>query len=318
MPSNFGYTSAAPDPILTDFAVQYGTGGGFIADKVAPVVMMADPYFKIPTYKNAAINDDIVAAIGPRDSANEISRYAPTFAASTSKRYALKHGITRDIKLAAPTSPLGSEQVTVEELTGKLRLGAEKRIKTLLDNAGTAASAPSVKWDASSGVIIIEKAIDDAREAFVKKCGFEANAIVIPSEVAKAMKRDATIRDLRKYTDPSLLVNGDLPANLWGLEVVIPGALANTAAPGVTQSISRVWLTDTVYLLHLNPSITGNGQAMTAAAQFRYANWGSAFQAFVWDDPDLSVKVTWVAVEVHQVEALVCTDAVYRIPDVLT
>lgn len=318
MGSNFGHTSVAPDPILTDFAVQYGAGGGFIADKVAPIVMMADPNFNIPTYKNAAINDDIVAAIGPRDSANEISRYAPTFVASASKRYALKHGITREVKLAAPMSPLGNEQATVEELTGKLRLGAEKRIKTLLDAAGTAASAPSVKWDATSGTIVIEKAFDTAREAFVKLCGFEANAVVIPSEVAKAMKRDTTIRDLRKYTDPSLVVNGDLPERLWGLEVIIPGALNNTAAPGLTQSISRVWSTDTVYLLHLNPSISGNGAAMTAAAQFRYANWGSAFQSYIWDDPDLSVKVTWVAVEVHQVEALVCGDAVYRIPDVLT
>lgn len=318
MANNFGSTSVAPDPILTDFAVQYGTGGGFVADIIAPAVPMADPYFKIPTYKNAAIDDDIVAAIGPRDSANEISRYAPTFVASASKRYALKHGITREVNLAAPASPLGNEQITVEELTGKLKLGAEKRLKALLDAAGTAASAPSVKWDATSGTIVIEKAFDNAREAFVKLCGIEANTVVIPSEVAKAMKRDATIRDLRKYTDPSLVVNGDLPSTLWGLNVVIPGALANTAAAGLAQSVSRVWLTDTVYLLHVNPSIVGNGQVMTAAAQFRYSNWGTPFQSYMWEDPDLSVKVTWVAVEVHQVEAIVCGDAVYRIPDVLT
>jgi len=317
MSQNFFYKNATPDPILTNFAVQYGTGGGFVADRICPVVNVANPNFKVPTYKTGAIDDDITAKLGPRDGASEISRYAPSFAASSANRYALKAGITREVELAG-ANPLGSEQATTAEITGKLRLGVEKRIKTLLDNAGTAGSAPSVKWDATSGTIIIEKAIDLAREAFLLKCGYEANVMLVPPDVAKAMKRDSTIRDLRKYTDPSLIVNGDLPNTLWGLEVVIPGSLVNSANPGAAQSIARVWSADTVYLLHVNPSMAGNLNVMSAAAQFRWGQWGAPYAAYSWPDADPTVKVTWVGVELYQTEALCCTDAVYRIPDVLT
>lgn len=315
MSQNFFYKDAKPDPILTSFAVQYGTGGGFVADIVAPVVNVASPNFKVPTYKVGAIDDDIATKLGPRDGASEISRYAPTFAQSAANRYALKAAITREIQLAG-MGPLGSEQATTAEVTGKLRLGVEKRLKTLLDSAGTAASAPSPKWDAASATI--EKNLDAAREAFLLKSGFEANVALIPPDVAKAMKRDSTIRDLRKYTDPSLLVNGDLPPVLFGLNVVIPGALQNTANPGAAQSVARIWNADTVYLLYVDRAISGNGAAMTAAAQFRWGEWGPPYAAYQWADPDPTVKVTWVGVELYQVEALVCGDAVYRIPDVLT
>jgi hypothetical protein len=314
---NFYYKDQDPNYALMGLYVQYGTGGGFAGDVLAPVVNVASPNFKVPTYKAAKLDDDINAALAPRDGANEISSYLPTFSDKSAKRYGLKAGITREVQLAG-SSPLSSIEAVGADLVGKLRLGSEKRIKALLDGNGNAASAPSVKWDATSGTIIIEKNIDNAREAFVKKTGFEANKIVIPSMVAKPMKRDATIRELRKYTDPSLIVNGDLPSTLWGLDVIIPGALQNTANPGATQVVDRVWNTDTVYLLYVDPSIGASGATMTALAQFRWGQWGMPFGAYSWADPDPTVKVNWVAAEVFQTEAVVCADAIYRIPDVLT
>ncbi len=315
MAQNFYYKDQDPNYALMGLFVQYGTGGGFAADRLAPVVNLKAPNFKLATYKTGKIDDDINAALGPRDGANEISAYLPSFADKSAKRYGLMAGITREVELAG-ANPLSQVEAVGAELVSKLRLGAEKRLKTLLDSAGTAGSAPSPKWDAANA--LIEKDIDTAREAFVKKCGFEPNTIVLPPDVAKWVKRDPLIRALRQYTEPGLLVGGDLPANIWGLNVVIPGALQNTANAGAAQTVARVWDAKTCYLLYVDPNLAATGAAMTAAGQFRWGQWGMPFAAYSWPDPNPTVKVTWVAAEVYQTEALVCTDAVYRLPTVIS
>ena len=316
MPQNFIYRDQDPNYALMGAYVQYGAGGPPSADRVAPVVNVTSPNVKVATYKTAKLDDHTATALGPRDGANEVTNYAPTFADKAVKRYGLKAGVTREVQLS--NGPLGNLQATGDLLVSQLRLGIEKSVKTLLDGNGNAASAPTVKWDATSGTIKIEKDVDDAREAFLKKCGYEANLMVVPPHISKVMKRDSTIRDLRKYTDPSLIVNGDLPSSLWGLNIVIPGALNNTANPGAAQSVARVWADNTVYLLYVDPSMAQSGAVMTAVAQFRYSQWGYPFGIYTWADPDPTVKVTWIAAEVCQVASVVCADAIYRIPTVLT
>lgn len=312
----YTFKDVAPDPILTGFAVEFGHGGGFIADDVAPQVPVEGPTFKVPTYKNNRVDDDVLAAVGPNDSANEVVRYKPTFSAATALRYALRTRITREVRLAPGVNPLANAQNATLDLTAKLRLGVEKRVKTLLDNA-TGTATPTTKWDAASGMTI-EKDVDVRREAFAKASGYEATHIVIPPDVAKVMKRDSTIRDLQKYTNPDLLIGGDLPPTLWGLRVIIPGAFVNSANPGLSQNIARVWSTDNVYLVYVDPSFSGTGLGMTALGQFRWMEWGTPFAAYTWPDPDKSVKADHVAVEVYQTEVKVCDAAIQRLTDVLT
>ena len=316
MAQNFTYGNQDPNYALMPSYVGYGAGGPPSADRIAPLANVTNPNFKIATYKTGKIDDHTATPLGPRDGANEVTQYAPSFVDKSVKRYGLKAGITRESNLAGGL--LGSLQSAGDLLVSQLRLGIEKNVKYLLDNNGTAASAPSVKWDATSGTIIIEKNVDDAREAFLKKCGYEANLLVVPAHISKVMKRDATIRDLRKYTDPNLIVNGDLPSTLWGMNVAIPGALHNTANPGAAQTVARVWADNTVYLLYVDPSMAQSGEVMTAVAQYRWQQWGYPFAIYTWADPDPTVKVTWTAAEVCQVSAVVCADAIYRIPTVLT
>lgn len=314
MPSN--YKDIAPDPILTQFAVQAGTGGAFVADVVAPVVTMSAPAFKIPTFKQNKLDDEALQYVGPGDSANEVTRDKPTFVAAATHRYALKEKVTREIALAPGANPFASDQATIAGLTSKIRLAIEKRVKALLDAGGSGAD-PAVKWDAASGVAI-EKNFDDHREVFLKATGFEANIAIVPPHIAKIMKRDATIRDLRKYTDPSLVVNGDLPANLWGLNILIPGALSNGANPGQAQNVGRLWSANTVYLLYVDPAFAGTGMTYTSLAQFRFGPWGTPFAADKYPDADKSVKVDWYTVECYQTEAVVASAAIRKITNVLT
>ena len=312
-------TDLNPNFELTRQNVVYGAGGGFVADIIAPIVQTMNPNFKFPTYKADKLNQEIKTKVGPGGKPNEWRSTPPTWTEGSVARHALDAKINRELQLAG--GPLANAAAVAGTTTHNIRLGIEQRIKALLDvNASVSGKhdTPSVKWDATSGTIVIEKNIDAGREAFLKLCGFEATHIVIPPDVAKVMKRDSTIRDLRKYTEPNLLLNGDLPPSLWGLGVVVPGALVNTANPGATASVARLWSTDSVYLLYVNPAIAGTGEALTAVAQYRWSQWGAPFAVYQWPEAHQSQRVDWVSVDVYQTELTVCADAIYVIDNVLT
>lgn len=317
MPEPIRPSHVFPDPVLLHWVNQYGTGPGFVQGRIAPTISVARQEFKFATYTADQLNQEVETRVIPGEAPSRVRRAKPTFATGTCERHALDDCLTEELIASAP-NPIVLEQNRTLKLVHELKTGTESRLKTLLDSAGTAESAPTVKWDASSGTIKIEQAFDSARETFVKKCGFESNLALIPPAVAKVMKRDATIRDLRKYTDPQLLVNGDLSPVLWGLPIAIPGALTNTGDPmaNFTQTVDRIWSTDTVYLLYVEPM--ADTQTMNSIAQFRWTQYGQPYAAFRWMDPHQSKRLRWISVENYQTEKVVCNDAIVRIPDVLT
>lgn len=317
MPEPIRPSHIFPDPVLTQWVVAYGTGPGLVQDRIAPVVSVSNPEFKYATYAADQLNLEVETRVIPGDAPNLVRRAKPTFLTGTCGRNALDDQLTEELIRSAP-NPIVLEQNRTLKLAHELKLGVEARLKALLDTAGTAETAPSTKWDATSGTIKIEQAFDSATETFVKKCGFEPNLAIIPPAVAKVMKRDSAIRDLRKSTDPTLLVNGGLPSILWGLPIIIPGALANTGNPlaSFAQTIDRVWSTDTVYLLYVEPM--ADTQTMNSIAQYRWSQYGPAYAAYRWTDPHQSKRLRWISVDNYQVEKVVCNDAIVRIPDVLT
>lgn len=316
MPESIRPSNLYPDPVLTQWVVAYGAGPGFFQDRIAPVVYVARQEFKYAVYGADQLNQEVETRVLPGEAPSLVRRAKPTFIPGTCERNALDDKLTDELVNSAP-NPIVLEQNRTLKLAHELKLGVETRLKALLDTSGTAENAPTTKWDAASGTIKIEQAFDSARETFVKKCGFEANLAVIPPAVSKVMKRDATIRELRKYTDPQLLVNGDLPPVLWGLPIVIPGALANAGNPmaNFAQTIDRVWSTDTVYLLYVEPM--ADTQSMNSIAQYRWSQYGPAYAAYRWMDPHQSKRLRWISVENYQTEKVVCNDAIVRIPDVL-
>lgn len=304
----------SPDPVVTEWAVEAASGPGFIADEIAPVVPVMKRDFKFATYGSDQLNDETetLAKAGVRP--NRVRQQPPTYTESGCLRYALDDFLSDDLLALSPQI----EQRRAMKLGHKLALGAEKRTKALLDASGSAITTPSVKWDATSGTIVIEKNIDTARDAHVLTAHGEATHIVIPPDVARAMKRDSTIRDLRKYTDPSLLINGDLPPVLFGLRVVIPGALHNSGNPkqDFSQTVARIWSTDTVYLLTVDPAY--DLDSFTAIGQAVYGEFGPRYAGYRWRDSHLSVRGLWLSAETYQREFLVSGNAITRIPDVLT
>ncbi len=299
------------DAALSNFAVKLGQFG-FVADIVlppVPVVKESDKYYKFGTEH---LNAEYKTQRAPGHKSTEIE-WNTTTASYQAEEHALSQ-LLPDRIVANADAPIRPRQTTTTLLIEKIRLGIEERVKDLLVNTSTFSNTtPSTKWDAASGVTI-EKNIDDAKEAFAKASGKEPSHILIPPAVAKVVKRDSTIRELIKYTQADLLVNGDLPPTLFNMQVVIPGAIANSAKPGLTASIARVWSDDKVLLLYVDP--TPGIQVVTVGVQFRVSSAGMEITVKSWRDEERGGEM--IEALILQDEVVVSAECGYIINDVLT
>jgi len=300
------------DVPLSNLAIQLGSGGGFVADIVFPVLSVQKESDKYYIFEREEISDDVQTLRADGAEADEIE-WSTTTDTYSAEEYALRHLVTRR-SLENADSPLRPKQTATRKLLGKIRLGIEKRINALINNTTTFENAsPSTKWDDTSPTI--EKDVDDGKLAFVKQCGHEPTHIIIPKDVSKVVKRDSTVRELVKYTQSNLLVNGDLPPTLWNMKVVIPGALQNEAAPGLTESIDFIWDDDNVILAYVDPNPALD--VCSLGYQFRKAQEGK-LDIVVTTYLVPNRKGEMVEVSVINDEEIVCTECGYILNNVLT
>lgn len=191
-------------------------------------------------------------------------------------------------------------------------LEQEIRVATLLTTGANWAAAntttPIAQWNASSGVKI-ETDIDLGKEVVRKAIGVLPNTIVIPASVAVSAKKDPTLRELIKYTQNNLLVNGDLPPTMFGMNVVIPGATYTASKEGATATYTDIW-GDNVLLLYVPPTDMAL-DSPSAAKIFRARPW----EVRSWDVPEKRSEA--IECSVIQDEVLTSNVAGYLLTDVL-
>lgn len=308
--------SVAPDPVLTALAVELGVGGEYVADRIAPVATVQRDEFKYATWGREEVKDDVRAKRAMGTGANEV-QFSKTFTTGAVENYALKEKIPDEIRNNDP-DPAGLDRRAVKVLVGKLRLGNEKRVAAQLTAAAKTQTAPSVKWDAASGVTI-RKDILNAREAFRRNAGMYPNVVVVPPAVSTVVFNDATIVDLIKHTSGNLIAEGMIERFL-NMDVLVPGMIKDTSNPGVsTPSIADIYASDEVYYLYVDPNAGNNLQAMTALRQVRsLATSAQPFSVLRWRDPDASAYSDMISVACNQIELTIAPELVLRHLDVLT
>jgi len=128
----------------------------------------------------------------------------------------------------------------------------------------------------------------------------------MPKPVAKVAKRDTKIRDLVKYTHADLLVDGELPPTLWGLDVLIPSATSITGVeqPGTTGSPADIWGKD-VLVTYTTP--TPGLDIITAGYIIRSQDW----VVRQWQEDE--IRSTFYEPGIVQDEKLVASIAAYII-----
>lgn len=239
------------DQALTNFSVKY-SNGAMIADLIAPRIDVAkdsDQYFVYGRQDFRATQD----LRADKADTNFIDSWKiesiPTYLC---EEHSLAD-LVSDRERRNADAPLSPDFDTTESLTNMLMLNREKRVADLLTAAATFAASGNVvtlsgpqQWDdadfdSNSKDDAIEARIDIAKEAVRAAIGRDPNVVVIPAAVAKVVKRDLAVRDLVRYTDNTLLVNGDLPPTLWNMNVLVPGSVYDAAQEGQAFSGADVW-----------------------------------------------------------------------------
>jgi hypothetical protein len=313
------------DAALTNLATGYHPAG-MIGETIFPIIPVkneSDKYYEWNKGEAFRVPDNTMRADGSRAKTIGFSLSTSTYSA---EEYSLNVQVT-DRQIANADIVINLRSAKTRRVKDILMLDQEIRIATLLTTQGNWAATNRVQlsgtqqWNNASfdNTVVassIEGRIDTGKEAVrTQTGGHEPNKIIIPSAVAKVIKKDSKVRDLIKYTHADLLVDGDLPPVLWGMKVVIPKAAKNTNKEGnATQTLTDVWGKHVVLLYVADgPAI----DEISAGYIFRVSNsahtpWGVR----TWREEDK--KSEMIEVEVCQDEKLISNVAGYFIEDVIS
>lgn len=305
--SNITPKSVHVDAVLTNIAVKY-RNMALVGERILPVVPVkkeSDKYYIFR--KEEMILEKALRAAGAPS--KEITWDVDTSTYSA-EEYSLSHLVPDRVANNADV-PLRPKITSTQKLTDKILLSQERRVQQLVQNTTnvTAGATPSTQWDQSSPDI--EGDIDAAKDGIRLAAGVEPTSILLPYKVAQRVKRDSTVRNLIRYTVPGdiLLRNGDLPPVLWNLEVIIAGAVYNTANEAQTESLADIWSDNVlVFYKEATPSI----DVLSLGYIFRVGS----FVTKTWRDEPRAGDM--IEVGVIEDEKLVASSAGYLIRNVLS
>lgn len=301
--------------VLTNVAIGYNPAG-FVAEEVLPVVKVKKESDKYYTW-----DKDMGFRYFDSQRADGTEAKTVSFNLSTDtyqcEEYALKTRIT-DRERDNADDVLQLETSKTKRLVGLLMLGQERRVATLLTTAANYPTSNKTQlsgtdqWShASLATGSIETDIDAGKEAVRQGTGgFDPTHIIIPAAVARVVKKNADIRELIKYTQNNLLVNGDLPPTMFNLKVVIPKAVNTTSKEGnATQTYTDIWGKHVV--LTYRPS---EGESIDTPS-FGYIFRNKGLEVYDWYEK--KIKATFVEACMIQDEVLTSNVSGYLIEDAI-
>ncbi|WP_155300542.1 hypothetical protein [Deinococcus kurensis] len=276
---------------LTAFSINYRPQN-LIADQILPIVPHGNEtgIFWEWDQKKAFSFPDTLRADGTRPNTLDVKASKRAFAV---EEYALDIGITdREEKNA--DGVLRLRQNKTKRVQDAILMDQERRVAKLLrDGLNGETLSGGDLWSAT-GTANIEEQIDDAKEAVRKATGgLEPNVIIIPRQVTRYAKRHDYIRDLLKFTNNSLLVNGELPEQVFGLKTVIPGALQDNG-PTALQ-MEDVW-GDDIVIAHVTDAPELDSPSLG------YIIRNGDFVTYTWRED--AISTTWIRPTVMQTEIL--------------
>lgn len=291
------------EAVLTAFSVGYKPQN-FIAETVLPVVGHTQEtgiYWEWDRERSVDAPPSLIAD-GTLPNTVTINATKRSF---YMEEFGLESPITdREERNAAAVLDL--RQTRAAHAQDMVMLDTERRVARLIHDVVPSESlSGSAKW--SDPEADIEATIDDAREQIRKSTlGYEPNTIVIPPAIAKRIKRNKELRELIKYTQSDLLVNGDLPPTLFGLRVVTPNSMSNVGS--VSSNATDVWGND-VLIAYISPS--PDLRSPSLGYTVRLGDWTT------YERRDPAIRTNYVRPTVTQAEVIAFARAGLLIQDVL-
>lgn len=246
------------DRALSNISVFY-KNPSYVADVISPpvnVVKESDKYFVYGTEH---------FRIPPALRRDKSETQEVTYSLSTDSYYCEEYGLHEKIsdrERANSDSALRPEIDATEHLTEIMHLDREYRVSNLiLDNtnsqwgnyASTHFESLAAAWD--------DKATAEPRNDFYhgKLVVFAdsrkmPNTVFLPVEVAFQLAQIDQVDELRKYTDPGLMLDSGIPQKIWGLNVKECASTYESQDEGSTTIIRDETWGNNIVIAYINPT----------------------------------------------------------------
>lgn len=261
------------DVLLTNLARLYRPlDDGFVADEVCPRLTTVKESDIYPVFDKGpwfGAGDDIdLDLVADRTGSRRVDFTWSTSGYRCEKR-ALGYDVS-DRERSNADDQLRLEQNKQRLVLGRLALLRERRVARLLQDTSQAGgqldaamtAASGARWDgtATTHQNILTDVVAGIT-AMRQKIGVRPNVIVIPAAVAEGMHKSQFFSN---SAGPQIVYSGLpqqtpvytqyplLPGTLWGLRVLVAGAVRDSAAEGATFAASEVF-GETVRLLYVTP-----------------------------------------------------------------
>lgn len=274
-------------PVLSNFAVELMGGPAFSYRKIFPEVRVDYPEFKYRKFtatRGEMLRDDVNTRVSDRSPSPEIITSDGELASVSLYEDRLKEFIPQK-KLRFEDQGMKHKRRKTMIITNKLGLRPEKAVRDLIMTPAnfTLKATPTVKFDDPSSQP--ERTIDAGREAMITgAAGKEPNTIIFNNDIRLALKYHPDVREYLKRHNPDLLeMNEPIQEGrkLFGLNVIIPGALNNTANPAASDVFARLWTAKHIVLAYIDPD--PDNESVTLGSTF-YANLDSNGDVTYEDD----------------------------------
>jgi hypothetical protein len=290
----------------------------FVADTLVPYIGVTHESDDYPVFDQGEFYATDVDDLVPDRATPRVIEFSHSTETYRTQRRELAWDIS-DRERKNADSQINLERNKQVGTLGRLMLKREIRVAALLRkvanggqlNLGADAAAA---WD-TAATTSIESDIFTGREAIRTKIGGRANVIVIPEAVAAGMQKNTQLVGKLQYTygaDGSRPLLEEyypiLPPVLFGMRVMIPGELKNTANEGSAASYSDVW-GESVRMLYVSPGLAK--EEPSVAYTFRSEPLTTRMSRE--DKP----RIDWFAVGQTIVEKVVAPDAGYEINNCL-
>ena len=206
---------------------------------------------------------------------------------------------------------------TITGLKKLLRIEREIEVAALAHSniAGTSGTyhfTPTVKWNATTGTIIVEKDIRTAIAAFKANALIKPNTLVLPETLWDEIVMDSTLRNTLTLVPGRPKQDIKLSSILNFLfdnfeNIYIPNGLYDTAAKGQTESLTDIW-GNHVVLLYVKKG-KGTTRSFTWGGRYIKQNWQ------VTQIPEKDPEGMWYRVGYEDDIQEVCATARYVIKD---
>jgi hypothetical protein len=276
-----------PDPVDSEIAMQYGTGGGFAQDVIMPTrTVLRDRYkgrrWNMRDYVEAGQTDSKRAPGAAAQFGKEPG--VTYFTGAVTERTQRRKIVAENVNNAS--DPAAVVNAKIRALVNALRGEIEMEVADeVMDETAHETLECSVAWGGTNSDFLGD--IDAGKEAFLLQNGMLPTHLLLPPAVMLKAFLDPELVEIRKYLGDEGLLKGTLPP-LRDLEFVVPGAIRDASNPGATAVIQRIWNQDAAALLYVDPSAATDDEAMTSI--LRVASATSAGQDWVakrydhWDE----------------------------------